>query len=68
MTNASHVVWQSKKDGTLRLCIDYSVHLKDKIMTGFPIARHGNTVSQIERYQIFCKGGFVVSILSNRLK
>ena len=31
--NASHVVWQRKKDRSLRLCADYKVHVNTKTMT-----------------------------------
>ena len=32
VTNASPVVWQLKKNGTLRLCVDLKVHINGKVM------------------------------------
>ena len=31
--NALPVVWQIQKDGSVRLCADYEVHIKDKLST-----------------------------------
>ena len=32
VTNASPVVWQRKKSGEMRLCVDLKVHIKGKVM------------------------------------
>ena len=32
VTNASRVVWQRKKSGELRLCMDLKVHINGKVM------------------------------------
>ena len=32
VTNASPVVWQRKKSGELRLCVDLEVHINGKVM------------------------------------
>ena len=32
VTNASPVMWQRKKNGALRLCVDLKVHINDKVM------------------------------------
>ena len=32
VTNASPVVWQRKKNGALRLCVDLKVHINGKVM------------------------------------
>ena len=32
VTNASSVVWQRKKNGALRLCVDLKVHISGKVM------------------------------------
>ena len=32
VTNASPVVWQRKKSGELRLCVDLKVHINGKVM------------------------------------
>ena len=38
VTNASPVVWQRKKNGALRLCVDLKVHINGKVMDdGYPI-------------------------------
>ena len=32
VTNASPVVWQRKKSGELRFCVDLKVHINEKVM------------------------------------
>ena len=32
VTNASRVVWQQKKNGALRLCVDVKIHINAKVM------------------------------------
>ena len=38
VTNASPVVWQTRKSGELRICVDLKVHINGKVMDGdYPI-------------------------------
>ena len=54
--NASPVVWIRKKDGSLRMCADYKVHLNNRINTfSFPTPRFETIFSGTGKAKFFSK-------------
>jgi len=54
--NASPVVWVKKRDGTLRMCADYKVHVNDKIMSEtFPIPSIEEAFQGLAKSSYFAK-------------
>ncbi|PAA80925.1 hypothetical protein BOX15_Mlig029604g7 [Macrostomum lignano] len=54
VSNASPVVWVKKKDGTLRMCADYSVHVNSKIKSdSYPIPHIETMFSKLKNAKTF---------------
>jgi hypothetical protein len=54
--NASPVVWVKKKDGTLRMCVDYKAHLNDKICTEtYPLPHFEEIFAGMDGAKFFAK-------------
>ena len=56
VTNASPVVWQRKKNGALRLCVDLKVHINGKVMDeDYPIPDMETIFHNLHRASYFGK-------------
>ena len=54
--NASPVVWVTKKNGSLRMCPDYSVHVNNKIRTeSYPLPHIETLLSKLDGARYFAK-------------
>lgn len=56
VSNASPVVWVKKKDGGLRMCADYKVHVNQKILTdSYPLPRIEEVFNGLDKAKYFAK-------------
>ena len=56
VSNASPVVWVTKKNGSLRMCPDYSVHVNSKIRTeSYPLPHIESMLSNLNGARFFAK-------------
>ena len=54
--NASPVVWVRKRDGTLRMCADYKVHINDRICTySYPLPNIETLFANMDKARYFSK-------------